>query len=39
MKGSVDFVAINYYFPYVTSPGTLGASDPDDFFKDMNVTT
>lgn len=37
--GALDFVAINYYFPYVTSPGTAQASDPAGFFKDMNITT
>jgi beta-glucosidase/6-phospho-beta-glucosidase/beta-galactosidase len=39
VKGALDFVALNYYFPYVTSAGTIPQSDPDSFFKDMNVTT
>jgi beta-glucosidase/6-phospho-beta-glucosidase/beta-galactosidase len=37
--GALDFVAINYYFPYLTSPGTIPTSDPPSFFKDMNITT
>jgi hypothetical protein len=36
--GSLDFVAINYYFPYVTSPGTMTDADTPSFFKDMNIT-
>lgn len=36
--GSLDFVALNYYFPYVTSPGTATAADEPSFFKDMNIT-
>lgn len=39
VKGSLDFVALNYYFPYLTSPGTAKTEDPAGFFKDMNVTT
>jgi beta-glucosidase/6-phospho-beta-glucosidase/beta-galactosidase len=37
--GSIDFVALNYYFPYVTSPGTMTAADTPSFFKDMNITS
>lgn len=36
--GSLDFVALNYYFPYVTSPGTMTEADEPSFFKDMNIT-
>jgi hypothetical protein len=36
--GSLDFVALNYYFPYVTSPGTMTDADTPSFFKDMNIT-
>lgn len=39
VKGAIDFVAINYYFPYLTSPGTALPSDPTSFDKDMNTTT
>jgi len=39
LVGSLDFVAINYYFPYVTSPGTIPTTDTPSYFKDMNVTT
>lgn len=39
VKGSLDFVAINYYFPYVTSPGTFSPNDPPSYYKDMNTTT
>lgn len=38
VKGSLDFVAINYYFPYVTTPGTMTDADAPSFFKDMNIT-
>lgn len=38
MVGSLDFVALNYYFPYVTSPGTMTEADEPSFFKDMNIT-
>ena len=38
MVGSLDFVALNYYFPYVTSPGTMTEVDEPSFFKDMNIT-
>lgn len=37
--GAVDFVALNYYFPYLTSPGTIPTTDAPSFFKDMNITT
>jgi beta-glucosidase/6-phospho-beta-glucosidase/beta-galactosidase len=37
--GAIDFVALNYYFPYLTTPGTIPESDPPSFFKDMNITT
>jgi beta-glucosidase len=37
--GSLDFVAINYYFPYINSAGTMKDSDTPGFFKDMNVTS
>jgi beta-glucosidase/6-phospho-beta-glucosidase/beta-galactosidase len=37
--GATDFVAINYYFPYLITPGTASASDADGFYKDMNITT
>lgn len=36
---ALDFVAINYYFPYVISPGTAAADDEAGFYKDMNITT
>ncbi|CAE7383169.1 BGLU30, partial [Symbiodinium microadriaticum] len=39
IKGSLDFVALNYYFPYMTSPGTFTDEDPPSYFKDMNLTT
>jgi beta-glucosidase/6-phospho-beta-glucosidase/beta-galactosidase len=39
IKGSLDFVALNYYFPYLASPGTLTDSEPPSFWKDMNVTS
>ena len=38
VKGSLDFVAINYYFPYIASPGAVKPTDEPSFFKDMNVT-
>ncbi len=37
--GSLDFVALNYYFPYVTSPGTMTSADTPGFFRDMNITS
>lgn len=37
--GAIDFVALNYYFPYLTSPGTIPTTDAPSFFKDMNITT
>lgn len=37
--GSLDFVALNYYFPYITSPGTMTENDPPGFFRDMNITS
>jgi len=37
--GALDFVAINYYFPYIASPGVAQESDEPGFFKDMNVTS
>ncbi|RYG68822.1 glycosyl hydrolase family protein [archaeon] len=39
VKGSLDFVALNYYFPYVNTPASFQPSDPDGFFKDMNITS
>jgi beta-glucosidase len=39
VKGSLDFIAINYYFPYVTSPGSFNDHDEASYFKDMNITT
>ena len=36
--GSLDFVALNYYFPYISTPGTLQKSDEPSYWKDMNVT-
>ena len=36
--GTMDFVALNYYFPYLASPGTQKQSDPPSYWKDMNVT-
>ena len=39
IKGSLDFVALNYYFPYLASPGSLTDSEPPSFWKDMNVTS
>ena len=39
ITGAIDFVGLNYYFPYITSPGTAKASDPDSYFKDMNITS
>lgn len=38
VKGSLDFVALNYYFPFVSSPGTFTAKDDAGYYKDMNVT-
>jgi beta-glucosidase len=37
--GSTDFVALNYYFPYVSSPGTMTEADTPGFFRDMNITS
>lgn len=37
--GALDFVALHYYFPYLTSPGTIPVTDAPSFFKDMNITT
>jgi len=37
--GSTDFVAINFYFPYMTSSGTMTSADTPSYFKDMNITT
>ena len=31
IMGSLDFVAINYYFPYVTTAGTVSPSAPPTF--------
>jgi len=39
ITGAIDFVAINYYFPYVVSPGSALATDPGSIYKDMNITT
>ncbi len=39
VTGALDFVALNYYFPYMTSPGTAKESDGPSFWKDMNITT
>lgn len=39
VTGALDFVALNYYFPYISSPGTYKANDEATFWKDMNVTT
>jgi beta-glucosidase/6-phospho-beta-glucosidase/beta-galactosidase len=39
ITGALDFVAINYYFPYIAAPGTALESDPPGFFKDMNVSS
>jgi len=39
IMGSLDFVAINYYFPYVTTAGTVSPSAPPTFDKDMNITS
>lgn len=38
VMGSTDFIAINFYFPYITSAGTHSINDEDSFDKDMNVT-
>ncbi len=38
VTGALDFVALNYYFPYVASPGTAKQTDDPSFWKDMNVT-
>lgn len=37
--GSTDFIAINFYFPYVTTAGVAQVSDEPGYFKDMNITT
>lgn len=39
ITGSLDFVALNYYFPYIATSGTFKPTDEPSFFKDMNVTT
>ncbi len=39
VTGALDFVALNYYFPYITSPGTAATTDSDGYFKDMNITS
>jgi beta-glucosidase/6-phospho-beta-glucosidase/beta-galactosidase len=39
ITGALDFVAINYYFPYVVSPGTASDADQGSFYKDLNITT
>lgn len=39
VKGSLDFVALNYYFPYLATPANTKASDEPSFWKDMNVTS
>jgi beta-glucosidase len=38
ITGALDFVALNYYFPYIASPGTAKQTDEPSFWKDMNVT-
>jgi beta-glucosidase/6-phospho-beta-glucosidase/beta-galactosidase len=38
VTGSIDFVALNYYFPYMTEPGTLSTSDSPSYWKDENTT-
>ena len=37
IKGSLDFIALNYYFPYMT---TVGYSVPSvGYWEDENITT
>ena len=38
VAGSTDFVALNYYFPYMSSPGKALETDAGSYWKDMNVT-
>lgn len=38
IKGSIDFVGLNYYFPYESAPGTASIDDEPGFFKDMNIS-
>ena len=38
VKGSLDFVALNYYFPYLSSAGSSVATAEGSFWEDMNVT-
>jgi beta-glucosidase len=35
---SLDFVALNYYFPYMSTSGTFNVDDTDSWYKDQNVT-
>lgn len=37
--GANDFIALNYYFPYIASAGAMGDSDEPGFFRDMNVSS
>lgn len=39
ITGSLDFVGLNYYFPYLVSPGTAKESDPPSYWKDTNTTS
>ena len=39
VKGSLDFVALNYYFPYEASPGSIPIEDEESFFKDLNISS
>lgn len=38
VKGSLDFIALNYYAPSMSSPGTSQTSDAPSYWKDINVT-
>ena len=37
--GALDFVALNYYFPYLSSEGTARVDDEPSFFKDLNISS
>lgn len=39
VSGAIDFIAINYYFPYVVSPGEALPTDEPSFYRDLNITT
>jgi beta-glucosidase/6-phospho-beta-glucosidase/beta-galactosidase len=40
VKGSLDFVALNFYFPYINTPNYgMDPSAEGSYWKDMNVTS